>query len=57
MRRHLYIENLKKAMIIRSILRNTFFKHPTNENKKDYRKQRNVCVCLLRKEKKSTLKP
>ena len=43
---------LKKAIIIRSRLRNTFLKHPTNENKKNYRKQRNFCVSLLRKEKK-----
>ena len=38
--------------MIRSRLRNTFLKHPANENKKNYRKQRNFCVSLLRKEKK-----
>ena len=46
---------LKKAIMIRSRLRNTFLKHPTNENKKKYRKQRNFCVSLLRKEKKKLL--
>ena len=38
--------------MIRSRLRNTFLKDPGNENKKNYRKQRNFCVSLLRKEKK-----
>ena len=47
---------LKKTITLRSVLRNTFSKHPTNENKKSYRKQRNVCVSLLRKDKKTTLK-
>ena len=46
---------LKKAIIIRSRLRNTFLKHPTNEKKKNYRKQRNFCISLLRKEKKKIL--
>ena len=46
---------LKKAIMIRSRLRNTFLKHPTNENKKNYRKQRNFCISLLRKEKKKIL--
>ena len=45
--------NLKKAIITRSRLRNTFSKHPTNENKINYGKQRHFCVCLLRKEKKN----
>ena len=43
---------LKKAIMIRSRVRNTFLKHPTNENKKNYRKQRNFSVNLLRTEKK-----
>ena len=32
------IRKLKKAIMIRSRLRNTFLKHPTNENKRNYRK-------------------
>ena len=44
---------LKKAMMITSRLRNTFLKHRTNENKKNYRKQTNFCVSLLRKEEKN----
>ena len=47
---------LKKAIMIRSRPRNTFLKHPRNENKKNYIKQRHFCVSLLRKEKKTTLK-
>ena len=46
------IRKLKKAIMIRSRVRNTFLKHPTNENKKNYRKQRNFSVNLLRTEKK-----
>ena len=38
-----------------AIPRNTFLKHPTNENKKIYEKQRNFRVSLLRKEKKKLL--
>ena len=49
----LMTRKLKKAIMIRSRLRNTFLKHPINENKKKYRKQRNFCVGLLRKEKKN----
>ena len=44
---------IKKAMMITSRLRNTFLKHRTNENKKNYRKQRNFCVSLLRKEERN----
>ena len=46
---------LKKAIMIRSRLRNTFLKHSTNQNKKNCRKQRNFWVSLLRKEKKKLL--
>ena len=49
------IRKVKKAIRIRSRRRNTFLKHPTNENKKNYRKQRNFCVSLLRKERKKLL--
>ena len=44
---------LKKAIMVRSRLRNTFLKYPTNENKKNYGKQRNFCVSLLRKGNKN----
>ena len=44
---------LKKVIMVRSRLRKTFLKHSTNENKKNYKKQINFCVSLLRKEKKN----
>ena len=44
---------LIKAIMTRSRLRNKFIKNPNNSNKENYRKQRNFCVNLLRKEKKS----
>ena len=44
---------LIKAIMTRSRLRNKFIKNPNNSNKDNYRKQRNFCVNLLRKEKKS----
>ena len=44
---------LKKAIMVRSSLRNAFLKHPTNKNKKHYGKERNFCVSLLRKKKKN----
>ena len=40
-------------MMITSRLRNTFLKHRTNENKTNYKKQRNFCVTLLKKEEKN----
>ena len=40
---------LKKATMVRSSLRKTFLKYPTNKNRID---QRNLCVGLLEKEKK-----
>ena len=43
---------LSKAMMYRSKLKNNFNKNPTEENKTLYKKQRNFCVSLLRKEKK-----
>ena len=44
---------LKNAIMVSSRPRNTFLKHPTNENKEIYEKQRNFRVSLLRKEKKN----
>ena len=46
---------LKNAIMVSSRPRTTFLKHPTNENKKIYEKQRNFRVSLLRKEKKKLL--
>ena len=44
---------LKKAIMVSSRLGNTFVKDPTNQNKKNYGKQKSFCVSLLRKEKKN----
>ena len=41
-----------KAIMHRTRLRNKFLKNPTDSNKVLYNRQRNYCVCLLRKEKK-----
>ena len=43
---------LSKAIMPRARLRNKFFKEKTEENKKNYNKQRNFRVTLLRKVKK-----
>ena len=43
---------LSKAIMHRSKLKNKFNKYPTDENKSNYKKQRNFCVKLLRQEKK-----
>ena len=43
---------LSKAFMQRSKLKNNFNKNPTDINKSMYKKQRNFCVNLLRKEKK-----
>ena len=45
-------KTLSKAFMHRSKLKNRFNKNPTEENKTLYKKQRNFCVSLLRKEKK-----
>ena len=45
-------KTLLKAFIHRSKLKNRFNKTPTTDNKTAYKKQRNLCVSLLRKEKK-----
>ena len=39
--------------MLRSRLRNKFFKTKTEESKQLYNKQRNVCVTLLRKDKRN----
>ena len=44
-------KRLSKEIMHRSKLKNKLNKNPTEENRNLYRKQRNVCVNLLRKEK------
>ena len=44
---------LQKVMVTRSRLRNKFFKSKTQSNESAYKKQRNYCVSLFRKENKS----
>ena len=45
-------KRLPKAIMKRTNFRNKFLKNPTDENRYIYTKQRNLCVSLLRKEKK-----
>ena len=45
-------KNLSKAIMKRSKLRNILTKKRTEENRKNYNKQRNLCVTLLRKSKR-----
>ena len=49
-------KKLSQEIMHRSKLKNIFNKLPTEENKEMYKKQRNFCVSLLRKEKKSYYK-
>ena len=49
-------KTLQKAKITRSRLRNKFLKNKTQSNEIAYKKQRNHCVSLFRKEKKVSLK-
>ena len=44
---------LKKAIMKRSRLRNKYLRDNCNENENAYKKQRNICVNLLRKQKRS----
>ena len=44
---------LSKAIMDRTRFRNNFLKHRTDENRKKYSKQRNYCVSLLRKSKRT----
>ena len=43
---------LRKAIMTRSALKNRFYKYPTLENSYDYKKQRNYCSRLYKKERK-----
>ena len=46
-------KTLCKAFMHRSKLKNKFNKIPTEDNKRLYKKQRNFCVSLLKKEKRN----
>ena len=48
-----WIKKLSKEIMTRSPLRNNFFKTKTDANRKAYNRQRNNCVSLFRREKKS----
>ena len=41
-------KEVRKAIMIRSNLRNTFLKDKNEQSRNDYRKQRNLCVALVR---------
>ena len=45
-------KNLRKAIMKRSKLRNKYLRERTNEAKSVYNKQRNLCVSILRKNKR-----
>ena len=45
-------KSLSKAIMLRSKFRNIFLKNRTEENRRNYSKQRNLCVALLRKSKR-----
>ena len=44
---------LCKEIMHRSKFKNIFNKNPDDENKRLYKRQRNICLSLLRKEKKN----
>ena len=46
-------KELSKAMMLRTKLRNKFLKQKTTETRSSYNKQRNICVSILRKTKRS----
>ena len=46
-------KKLSKEIMHRSKLKNTFNTYPNEENERSYKRQRNLCVSLLRKEKKN----
>ena len=48
---------ISKAIMIRSWKRNRFLKHRSDENRRLFQKQRNMCVSLLRKAKKEYFSP
>ena len=44
-------KEVRKAIMIRSKLRNKFLKDKNEQSRNDYRKQRNLCVALVRRAK------
>ena len=46
-------KTLSKAFMHRSKLKNLFNKNPTEMNKTNYKRQRNFCVNLLKREKRN----
>ena len=46
------INTLCKAIMVRSRLRNKYLKLKTKESQEAYKKQRNLCVSILRESKK-----
>ena len=44
-------KEVRKAIMIRSELRNKFLKDKNEQSRDDYRKQRNLCVALVRRAK------
>ena len=47
----LMTREIRKAVMIRSELRNNFLKGKNEQSRNDYRKQRNLCVALVRRAK------
>ena len=43
-------KEMRKAIYTRNRLRNKFCKNPSEENERKYKRQRNLCVSLRRKE-------
>ena len=46
-------KDMRKTIMNRTKLKNMYYKHPTEENMRKFKKQRNFCVKLLRETKKS----
>ena len=46
-------KELSEAMMLRTKLRNKFYKQKTTETRSAYNKQRNICISILRKAKRS----
>ena len=51
-RANFFTKSLRKAIILRSRLRNIFLKEKSSESKKAYNKQRSICVSMVKKAKK-----
>ena len=49
-------KTLCKAVMTRARLRNRYIRNPTQTNETIYKRFRNYCVNLFKKEKKSTMK-